>query len=512
VNWKPAASVAALLRTPARIALAVVFGGIAARVYLFLLGRSFWTDEAKLALNVVQRSFGSLFQPLDLDQAAPVGFLVLSKVMISLFGNSDFVLRILPLFAGCLALYLMYRLSFELLPPIAALLSVTLFTLGKFVLYYSTDFKQYSVDVAVGLALSLLTLRMMRVRPSGKDMLLLALAGTAGIFLSFPSVFVLAAAGLVLVVHFRRSQLTAVLSGLVLVGSAWIAVFGTLAYLILNSASANSELQSYWGSAFMPVPPWSDPFWLPSRIAALFVNPAGFLNGGPVTAVVFLFVAAGGAFSLLRRNWQAGMLLMLPMVFALAASALHRYPFSERLMLWAVPGLVLTVIEGTWWLLGGLHRFAGLQRIVWATMVAVFLASPIRDAAGDVLSPKARQHIKPLLAYLRSNRTPGESIYVYHKSRNPFLYYYPFYELSPPEFFLGSNFHGETDRYLREIGSMEFGRRVWILFSHVGPAGVAERDQIVTRLSASGQLTEVQHERSASLWLFDRGASLADVR
>lgn len=510
MNWRPASGLSALIRTPERIALAIVAGGIVARVYLFLLNRSFWRDEAKLALNVVRRSFGGLLGPLEFDQAAPLGFLWASKAMIVTLGNSDIVLRVIPLLSGCVALYLMYRLSFKVLPPVAALFSLLLFTLGKSIFYFSTDFKQYSGDVAVALALCLLTLRSIQNPPSGRAMLLLAVAGAGAILLSFPSAFVLAAAGTVLLFHYWRVKKPRVLFNLFPVFLTWAGMFVLLVFLRLSPTSANAELQAYWADAFMPFPPWGDPLWLPSHVAALFVNPAGFLDMGPVAATLYLLLALAGSFSILRRNRYAGLLLILPLGFALVASALHQYPFSDRLMLWAVPALILIAVEGVWWLLGLLRNSPLVQRIAWAVVVGVMLASPVREAAGDILRPKARQHVKPLLSQLRSNRVPGDLLYVYYNSRSPFLYYYTFYNLSPSEFVLGGNFHGETERYVQEIASMGNAVRVWILFTHVSPAGDKERDQILNLLGKVGGVVEAGHTQSASLFLFERHSTGSD--
>jgi hypothetical protein len=271
----------------------------------------------------------------------------------------------------------------------------------------------------------------------------------------------------------------------------------------LDSTTSNEFLLSYWGGAFMPLPPWSDPLWFPGRLAALFINPVGLMDAGLSTGIVYIAFSIAGIFRLLRRNWRLGLLLFLPLAFALVASALHKYPFADRLMLWAVPALIIGVVEGAHWLVS---LFPSLHRAKWVATAAVVLflsAGPLRAAGGDVLRPKARQHIKPLLACLIARRGEGDILYVYHKSRNPFLYYYPQYGLSSGDFVLGGNFNGDAEPYVKEIVALARSRRVWLLFSHTNPTGVSERESILRRLRGVGVLRVEKEERSASLVLFE---------
>jgi hypothetical protein len=66
----------------------------------YIADRSQWRDEAALALNIVNRSFIGLAQPLDGDQGAPLGFLFDEKLLTMLLGNTDYVLQIIPLIRG----------------------------------------------------------------------------------------------------------------------------------------------------------------------------------------------------------------------------------------------------------------------------------------------------------------------------------------------------------------------------------------------------------------------------
>lgn len=72
----------------------------------YLYNRSLWADEAVLALNIVNRSYLELLQPLDYDQAAPIGFLIVEKFAVQLFGDNEYSLRLFPLLSGIISLLL----------------------------------------------------------------------------------------------------------------------------------------------------------------------------------------------------------------------------------------------------------------------------------------------------------------------------------------------------------------------------------------------------------------------
>ena len=69
----------------------LVMLGVILRFRQYLVNRSFWADEASLAVNLVNHNFSELLQPLDYQQAAPIGFLYIEKTLITIFGNHDYV-------------------------------------------------------------------------------------------------------------------------------------------------------------------------------------------------------------------------------------------------------------------------------------------------------------------------------------------------------------------------------------------------------------------------------------
>ena len=94
--------------------------GLYLRLKVLLFGHGFQTDEANLALNIIERNYLQLFLPLDNIQVAPPGFLVLSKLLYGFVKYnytpyfSDILLRIIPFISGIVAIpvfgYLLYRL------------------------------------------------------------------------------------------------------------------------------------------------------------------------------------------------------------------------------------------------------------------------------------------------------------------------------------------------------------------------------------------------------------------
>ena len=67
--------------------IAIVAGIIRLRV--FAARRSLWFDEAAVAMNLVQRSFRALLQPLDHEQTAAPLFLWGERVAVLVGGNTE---------------------------------------------------------------------------------------------------------------------------------------------------------------------------------------------------------------------------------------------------------------------------------------------------------------------------------------------------------------------------------------------------------------------------------------
>ena len=186
---------------PEALAWGFIVLGAALRLFFYLSNRSLWRDEAALALNIMSRSLLDFFRPLaygEVAQVPPAGFVVLVESVRAALGSGELALRLVPLVAGLAALPLFWGIARRVLDPPATALAMVLFALSPPLVWYSAEFKQYSLDLALGLALTTALLWTGRQEVTVGRGLALALLGAASVWFSHPAIFILCGGGLAL--------------------------------------------------------------------------------------------------------------------------------------------------------------------------------------------------------------------------------------------------------------------------------------------------------------------------
>ena len=474
-------------------ALALVLAGLILRFRQYLSGRSLWLDEAMLANNILSRSFAGLTQWLDYDQQAPIGFLWLQKIVTQIFGDSEYALRLVPLLAGCAALWLLYLLV-RRLPALPGLMALTLFAFSSPLIFYTSEAKQYICDVLVALSLLTLFFHLSERDYQRRDYFLLAFGGAIAIWFSHPAIFMLAALGIIL--FFQTLRQKPALVWTLLTGGLWLGSFA-LFYIFFARRSVNADvLRVYWGDAFLPLTARAAP-WLASAFENSFRDSAGLAIPFFVGALLALI----GFIGLLRRDKTLALILTLPIFFALLASAFHAYPFAGRMLLFLTPAYFLL-----WGY--GLETLASFLRIPESFWVRGLLAACLIFFAARVslplfVAPKYQEHIRPTMEYLRDARKDGDLIYVYFWAEPAFRFYAPKYGISPEGIFNGTDLHATRDAYAAEFASLRGHDRVWILFSHVYErGGFNERDSLLNYLDSIGNLLREYRVPGTSVYLY----------
>src|SRR4029079_18028527 len=85
---------------PTAIALGAIVAGVVLRAIEFTRNRPLWLDEAMLALNIASRPLAQLARPLDYDQSAPLLYLWIERIAVTLGGVNERSLRVLPFSRG----------------------------------------------------------------------------------------------------------------------------------------------------------------------------------------------------------------------------------------------------------------------------------------------------------------------------------------------------------------------------------------------------------------------------
>jgi hypothetical protein len=119
--------------------VAIIGMGIVLRASKYLPGWSMRGDELSLTYNLLNRSPLELAtKPLEFEQVAPIGFLLLEKILITIFGQSDYFLRLPAFLAGCISLVLMQHLLTKTGGKYGDLFALCAFAFGNYLIYYSS--------------------------------------------------------------------------------------------------------------------------------------------------------------------------------------------------------------------------------------------------------------------------------------------------------------------------------------------------------------------------------------
>jgi hypothetical protein len=342
-----------------------------------------------------------------------VGYLLVEKSLVLLLGGSEYVLRLFPLLCGAASIVLFARLVALVLDPLGASLALAFFVLAEPLVYYASEAKQYACDVTVCLALLLLSMTFLEGALSRRRSAALAVTGALAVWFSHPAAFVLGACGAVLLLSVLRDRDWSRLVALGAIFAAWTAGAAACWQVSFRHVAENPFLLSFWRPAFLPALLQRQPPYRVARdcLAALDLTPWN----GALAALITC-----GAVSLFFRARRLLLAITLIVGLTLAVSYLHGYPLQRRFLLFWVPLAIILAAAGGSAVLRALARVRPELALIAALPV---LGAPLAHAVGTLGGPRAVQELKPVLAYIKQQERPGDTIYVFHLAAYPFKYY-----------------------------------------------------------------------------------------
>lgn len=435
------------------------------RGQLYLNERSLHLDEANLAMNFADRSYAGLFDNLDHRQYAPPLFSVVMKSMTDVFGMWELSLRFLPVLASLIFLGLYFRVAQRLTDIKFALIPVLFFCFTFFILRLSTEVKQYSTDMMTTALLLYLALQFQPAKLKVKTLIAWAVGGAAVVWWSMPSVFILTGVGLYLLwVTYQNGGSRNALKWLPVIG-CWLLSFGIYYLTILQFDIGSEYLQNYHATYyFNPLPLTAEAVERQSFLITTFL---GLVPGKSTLALTIIYAGlALSLYFLIRHQPAYAILLLVPVIACLTASALHMYSLIPRVTIFLMPVIILLFCYGWFQVIQRLPVLAKIP-IIAALLFMVYAQANFQYFT----QPIGLEPVKKVLRYINDKGGKHDFIYVHYEGY-PVLEFYTEYYAGKEEFQYPNMVFGhwseKTKPPLKEFaeGNSSFDQ-VWMVFNHV---------------------------------------------
>lgn len=511
----------------------VLFGGLC-RLVQYMANRSLWLNESALVLNILNRSPLELADTLDFNQGAPIGFLLIEKLSTLLINQSEYALRLFPLLCGLVSVVLFKNVAHQILTPLALPVALLLFASADGLIYYASEVKQYSSDVAAGLVLYLMAFaladrrsRLVRTLP------LLLILGSAAIWVSHPAALVATGVAVVIAPRLLRTRTRPKHVWPVLaLFAVSVAVVGFISYQQLGHLRATlTSGPTNVHAEFDRV--HSLKVFATAISAAGGLPTAGASFWGHIVNLVAL-LALFGAVALFQRDRTKCLMILFPAIFTFFASALGEYPLFPRTLLFLLPNGILLVAEGIVSVAGRAPRWAGLA--IGGVLVGTIAVFPVSSAVRHLATPRHHEEIKPVLRFVQENWKANDTLFLHYGSQYAFRYYSecgcadlwrseadhstlppvapaeggplefaPAVQSRAPELFVGSYAGSEWRSYLAQLEPLRGRPRVWILYTHVNDHAEARFLQydFLAYLNRIGRRLMSAEASQAHVYLYD---------
>ena len=358
-----------------------------------LAEKSFWIDEGATGWAVV-RSWGDLWV-IATQHEPNLGLYYSMLKLWSIFGTSEFVLRLFSLLCMVAAAPLLYALGRRLFGPRVGFIAGLLFGVNAFVLRYAQDARPYALAVLTVTATSLLYVIALE-KGSARWWAAYTTAAVVMVFADPWSAAVIAVHAVALCFNSQRPPWRPV----VLTGLFLAAIIGPFFFRVMTTDVDRLD-------------------WIPPTSWEVVVRAIQQIAGG-TRELLGLYLAAGlvavAAFARRRRpEWPllyVSLLAALPLLLILAVSMVKPV-FVGRYTIVALPGIILLVAVG-------LDRLRSAWIVAIATTVFAVAAVPgLRRWYDSDLKADWRTSA----AIVAEHRTPDDFVLVNRFGSSTFLYY-----------------------------------------------------------------------------------------
>lgn len=393
------------------ISWGIVLLGICILCFQYICNRSLFIDEANLALETMERSFASLFLSIGRDQFAPPLFLLLTKSLTEFLGNFEYVLRLPSLISGIMSIILLMRLLFNNHSWLVAGLVCLGLIINPTFVRYSTEFKQYSIDLFFCLLFVYLFLDQQKIGILLKSFLLVVAP-----WFSMPAIVVISSLFIVQWIAQKREFLKRknILPYLLSAIS-----FGIYYFINIRHSVGSEYLNSYHQNYFAATNPFAPNFLQQNAfiLKEWFGHFGGFKTVNYIVVIPLFLI---GCIVGLKRKLKPELFSLSVLAIVFLLSGLELYPMQARTLLFTQGVMCILIARGITSLINMKKGVIYLILLIWSVHITInkplrFLMQKIEITDYKPSYEIIRQLAKPL--FIEPNAKPSFSYYQsYNKS------------------------------------------------------------------------------------------------
>lgn len=390
----------------------ILFLGIILRIKGYVLNPSMWYDECNLASSIINLNIQELFfKNLNFNQVAPPLFMVITKINTYVFGINDRTLRLLPEICGILSIFLFYFISKQYFKSnFSITLAIFAFCINSALIYYSTEFKQYSCDVFSVLLVIYLFNKINFETLSLKKSILTGFCISVISWFSFVSLIPIFCE--ILIQFFIRKtnlkKLSLAILPILLSTILYISIF-------LYHTHDNAFMLSYWNEKFVKPDL--------SNFLTLFIQTFQYMFAPIKSTFLLILSFIFGTILFIKERNKIALNLYLTILTTIILSIFKIYPFGDRLILFLIPIYLLIIFK----IFDTPKKITILCAIIFATIF--YPQIKLNYHYLKVKNINKKEPAKEFAIYLSKNIKPNELIFVNSASVSDFEYYKLIYKI-----------------------------------------------------------------------------------
>ncbi len=471
------------LKKSSSIQFAIIVVSCAILLFQFFANRAFWNDESAIALNILNRDYFGLLKPLDYGQLTPILFLVISKLSASLLPNTELGVRLFPLLAFIASMFTFKKiLQYILTSEVSRVIILSLFAFNLSYLYFSSEFKQYIVDVAVALLIILLNLK--AYSSETKKYIRISLFYCIAILLSHVAILIIFTLSLYNL--WQQWEMKTINKTFFVSHLLFALYFAIFYFTFMYHHPLQGAMEKYWQHSFLPTNNLNDfLLFFKHKFSMIF---ADFFQFGKIIGGAFMLLFILGIIASLKtKNYRITIIALTPIVLHLVLSALKAYPFDLRLILYLTPLILILMGIGLDFILSNYPSLAKPLGLL-AVLPIIFIGIKIANKQ----IPIQREEIKNSYAVLKSKIKPEDKIVYYWQSDYTYQYYKRIGLFNHTNEAAEISFREEENK-----DSIFNARNNWLLFTHINEE---KESNLLKTLDPKFTIQEVYRTTGSSLY------------